>query len=277
MNKRTIIITGATGGIGKELSMHFAKQQSFNLVLLATNKTKLKELLQRIIKNFKNIDVHYYDVNLAKEDDVKQTFQKIITKFNTIDILINNAAISGPVGSIESLNLDTYKATIDVNLYGAIHCITESLEVMKPNKRGKIINICGAGVGWNATAIEKSAYTTSKYALYGLSESLSRELMEYDIDINCISPGSYDTKLRDALVSEAQKNNSTQDLNDVSKTIGNLINFLISKDANGLSGKIFSSIYDKPDDLLDNMQEIKNSSDYTIRKIDNINFKRIGE
>lgn len=277
MNKHTIIITGATGGIGKELTLYFAKQQSFNLVLLATNIVKLKELLKRIIKDFKNMDVYCYAVNLAKEDDVKQIFQKIVTKFNTIDILINNAAISGPVGYIESLNLDEYKATIDVNLYGAIHCITESLKVMKLNQSGKIINICGAGVGWNATAVNKSAYITSKYALYGLSESLSRELKKYNIDINCISPGSYDTKLRNSLVGDTEKNNSTQNLNDVSKTIGNLISFLISKEANGLSGKILSAIYDKPENLLENLEEIKNSADYTIRKIDNLNFKRINK
>lgn len=274
MIKKTIIITGANGGIGKQLAIYFASKNMFNLILLSKN--NMSKLTELIISEYPQTSIESYCVDLSLEDDVHKTFNSIKTN-NNIDILINNAAIAGPVGAVDEVDLQEYKTTLDVNLYGSLYCIVESLKYMKSNFNGKIINICGAGVGWNATAVEKSAYITSKYALYGLSESLSRELKEYNIDINCISPGSYNTKLRNSLIGDTEKNSSTQNLNDVSKTIGNLISFLISKDANGLSGKIFSAIYDKPENLLENLEEIKNSADYTIRKIDNLNFKRINK
>ncbi|MCK5110912.1 MAG: SDR family oxidoreductase [Arcobacteraceae bacterium] len=275
MIKKTIIITGANGGIGKQLAIYFASQKKFNIVLLSQNKNKLNETVRFIMNIYPQTNLKAYCVDLASQNDVKKVFKMIRNDFNSIDILINNAAIAGPVGPIDDINLLNYKKTLDVNLYGSLHCIVESLESMKNDLRGKIINICGAGVGWNATAINKSAYITSKYALYGLNESLSRELKEYNIDINCISPGSYNTNLRDNLVSDIEKNNNTQDLNHVGTTIGSLIDFLISNKADGLTGKIFSAIYDKSDYLLKNIDIIKNSSEYTIRKIDNLNFKRI--
>lgn len=194
--------------------------------------------------------------------------------FNSIDVLINNAGVAGDVGPIDKLELSNYMRAMDVNFYGSLYCIIEAVKTMKKAQSGKIINICGAGVGWDSKAINKSAYISSKYALYGLTESLSRELKQFNIDINCVSPGSYDTNLRNSLVSHEQNLNAPQELSAVGETLGALIEFLISNKSNDITGKILSAIYDTPDKLLNDIDNLKNTSDYTIRKIDKINYFR---
>ena len=141
----------------------------------------------------------YNVVDVSNSDLVKKTVNKILLN-NKIDILINNAGITGPTAKLWDYNIKDWNSIIDINLHGTFYCCKSIVPHMIKNNYGRIVNIASvAGKDGNANA---SAYSSAKAGVIGLTKSLGKELARYNIAVNAITPAGAKTKILDQMSKE---------------------------------------------------------------------------
>jgi 3-oxoacyl-[acyl-carrier protein] reductase len=118
--------------------------------------------------------------------------------FGKLDVVVNNAGVYGPMGSIDTVDWDDWVQAIAVNLNGLVYCCRKAVEAFKPQRYGKIINLSGGGATNPLPGI--SAYAASKAAVVRFTETLALEVKEFGIDVNAVAPGALATRLTDQLV-----------------------------------------------------------------------------
>jgi NAD(P)-dependent dehydrogenase (short-subunit alcohol dehydrogenase family) len=181
---RIAIVTGSSSGIGFETALTLARNRFYTYATMRNLKksTSIKEIANKEALPLKVVQL---DVNI---DDLsaKNAIQEIISEKQRIDILVNNAGY-GLVGPIEDISIEEeIKPQFETNLYGVIRVTQQVLPIMRRQKSGRIINVSSIGgiVGYPFSA----AYCSTKFALEGLSESLSYELDQFGIKVILIEP-----------------------------------------------------------------------------------------
>lgn len=181
---KVAIVTGASQGIGRDIAELFASEGA-SVALGARKKTQLDEVANSIVaKGGKAIGI---GTDISKEEEVKNLVQKTVDAFGTVDILINNAAIAGPVAPIWEISLDKWQETIGINLTGTWLCCREVIKVMKEKNSGRIVNI--GSISGKRPLLNRTPYCSSKLALVGLTRTLALEAAPFNINVNNISPG----------------------------------------------------------------------------------------
>ncbi len=191
---KTVIITGASRGIGKATAELFASQK-YNVLLnyhqseAAAVKTtaRLKEM---------GSSVALYQGDVAKKRDTDSMIDYCINTFGSIDLLINNAGIAQSKLFIEISEAD-WDEMINVNLKGVFNCSQSVLRYMLPARKGKIINI--ASIWGMVGAACEVHYSAAKAGIIGLTKALAKELGPSNIQVNCIAPGIIQTEMLDSL------------------------------------------------------------------------------
>ena len=189
LRKKKILITGATGDIGSEISFLFAKNNA-ELLLAGKDKKKLTNLRSKILKSYKT-KINIYSFDIGKHEETKSAFKDIFSKNKNIDVLVNNAGIlkEGLIGMISEKDI---KNTIGTNLIGPINLIQLVNKIMN-KKNSSIINISSImGVRGNSG---QSLYSSSKSGLIGFTLSAAKELGSKGIRVNAIAPGYIKTKM----------------------------------------------------------------------------------
>jgi len=181
------VVTGSSTGIGFETSLLLARNGFYTY---ATMRDIQKSNKMEQIAHNENLPLKVLPLDVNNDVSVRNAIQKIIEEKGKIDILVNNAGY-GLFGALEDMSLDEIKRQFDTNLFGAIRTIKEVLPSMRKQKKGLIINITSiAGVvGVPAECI----YVSSKFALEGLSESISYELQPFGIKVIIVEPGVINT------------------------------------------------------------------------------------
>ena len=235
---KTVLITGASRGIGKAIAIKFAKENYRVLICYKSNDNAARETENEIL-SFGGI-CSLYKCDISKEEDIKEMFSKIESEGNNVDVLINNAGIA-----LFKLFTDTTKEEWDnifsTNVTGAYLCSRYALSSMIRRKEGKIINISSM---WGEVGAScEVAYSASKAALIGLTKALAKELAPSNIQVNCISPGMINTEMNSHL--------SEEDIEAIreeiplmkigeGEDIANTALFLASDNANYITGQIIS-------------------------------------
>ena len=215
LSGNTALITGACGNLGTSISQILA-DVNCNLVLTDVDKIKLKNAAQSLSKNFK-IKVMFFDCDLEKEIE-RENLLKQVLEYNSLDILINNAAfvgttkLKGWAEKLESQSLETWRRAIEVNLTSSFHLCQKLSPLLKKTKNGSIINIGSIygmyGPDWriyeNTKMANPAAYSVSKAGLIQLTKWLSTTLSP-EIRVNCISPGGIERGQPNSFIS-AYKN-----------------------------------------------------------------------
>ena len=244
---KNILITGGAGGIGLEI-VHYFEKKNFNIIIL--DKTLKKDFK----KNYKKIkkNIFYFEVDLLEIKKTEKKIQQIISKFKTIDILINCAGIQY-ISKIENFPTNEWRKVIDINLTSSFITSKYIIPVMKKNNSGRIINI--SSVHGLVASENKSAYVASKHGLIGLTKAIALELSKTKITCNAISPGWVLTPLVEKQIKKlASKNKTSIEIEKKNllfekhpnqkfvsgKEIASLVNFLISKDAQNITGSSYS-------------------------------------
>ena len=181
------VVTGSSTGIGFETSLLLARSGFYTYATMRdTNKRQIIEK----IANKENLPLEVLCLDVDNCHSVKKTIQKILDKSKQIDILVNNAGY-GLFGALEDISIEAIKKQFETNLFGAIRTIKEILPIMRKQKNGIIINVSSISglVGFPA----QSVYVSTKFALEGLSESISYELEQYGIKVILIEPGVINT------------------------------------------------------------------------------------
>lgn len=197
---KTIIVTGGSRGIGKNLVENFT--QEGNQVLLNYNKSEYeaKQIQENLQKKGFNIEIFKADV--SKKDEVKNMIEFALNRFNNIDVLINNAGIS-QTKLFTDISEEDFDEIINVNLKSAFLTIQAVLPNMIHRKAGCIINISSI---WGLTGAScESLYSVSKAGLDALTKSLAKELGPSNIRVNSIAPGIIDTDMNRNLDENAKK------------------------------------------------------------------------
>jgi short-subunit dehydrogenase len=199
LNAKNCLLTGATGGLGKELAAKLVIN-GCNLFLTARNEKKLNKLTSLLQKQTENkIKIYYKSADLSKSDDVKDLIKYVKKKFNSIDILINCAGVF-QVNFLKDTNLADFEKSFNVNMKAPFMLCKEFSQDMIKKRWGKIVNI-GSSSSYNGYK-KTSIYCATKHALLGFSRSLVDELKKYNVRTFCVSPGSIKTNMAKKLVEQ---------------------------------------------------------------------------
>jgi len=182
MNKQTILITGASSGIGKTTAKYFA-ERGWNVA--ATMRTPEKETELKQIPNIK-----LYQLDVTNDESISKAINGTIKDFGKIDVLLNNAGY-GAVGVFEKATKDQIQKQFDTNVFGVMNVTRQILPHFRDKKGGTIINV--SSMGGRITFPLYSVYHATKWALEGWTESLQFEVRQFGIRIKNIEPGAIKT------------------------------------------------------------------------------------
>jgi len=193
-NQKVAVVTGSSTGIGYETSLALAKN-GYLTYATVRDIQKSKEIER--IAHVKNIPLKIIEMNVDNDNSVKDTIEKITSEYGRIDILVNNAGY-GLFGALEDLEMTEIKKQFETNVFGIIRVIQNVLPAMRLHRSGIIVNI--SSISGLAGIPSQSAYAGTKFAVEGLSESLSYELEPFGIKIVLIEPGVINTEFLQDLV-----------------------------------------------------------------------------
>ena len=188
-NKK-ILITGATGGIGKALVKKFVSLEG-NVLATGTKTEKLDELK----KEFPNINILKFDI--SDHSKIEEFIENVSSQLTGLDVLINNAGINRDNLSLR-MKEDEWKQVIDVNLGSTFLLCKYGIKKMLKNKYGRVVNITSV-VGHTGN-LGQANYAASKSGIIGMSKSLAIEYAKKNITVNCVSPGFIQSKMTDNIV-----------------------------------------------------------------------------
>jgi NAD(P)-dependent dehydrogenase (short-subunit alcohol dehydrogenase family) len=193
-NQKVAVITGSSTGIGFETSLMLARNGYFTYATMR-NTQKSKEI-ERIAQQ-ENLPIRIVEMDVNKDNSVKTTIEKIVRERNRIDVLVNNAGY-GLFGALEDLPMEEIKRQYETNVFGVIRVSQNVLPIMRAQRYGIIINI--SSISGLAGIPSQSVYVSTKFALEGLSESLSFEVETYGIKTILIEPSVINTGFVEDLV-----------------------------------------------------------------------------
>lgn len=232
------VVTGGAKGIGKAISKKLAINGFKVIINYNSSKEKAKLLYEEMLNLGYEIDLMKAD--LSKCDEAKKLIDNVIQKYNSIDVLVNNAGISID-GLFTDVSDEDWDNVINTNLRSAFICSREAVKTMVWNKSGKIINISSM---WGITGAScEVVYSISKAGIIGLTKSLAKEVGPSNIQVNAVAPG--------VIMTDMMKGYTKDDIADLkertplmkigtTEDIANAVAFLVSKKADFITGEILN-------------------------------------
>lgn len=233
---KTVLITGASRGIGREVAKLFAEKGYATLINYNNSKDQAESLLKELTDKGYYAKLYKADVSNKRETDLM--VQNIIKDFKKIDVLVNNAGVS-----LTKLCLDVseeeYDNLFNINVKGMYFLTNAVLNSMIENKNGSIVNV--SSIWGNVGASCEVAYSSSKSAVIGYTKALAKEVGLSGIRVNCVCPGVIDTDMNKNLSIEDKK--ELADSTPLSRIgnaseVANCIYFLASEKASFITGQI---------------------------------------
>ena len=187
LNNRTAVITGGAQGFGLDIAKKFL---NFGAKVIIWDIDE--QQLQIATKEINNSKLSYNKVDVSNFEQVNNTVLKITSSFN-IDILINNAGITGSNSTVWDYSVNEWNKIVQINLMGTFYCCKSIVPNMIKNNYGRIVNVASvAGKDGNPNA---SAYSSAKAGIIGLTKSLGKELADKNIAVNTVTPSTANTKI----------------------------------------------------------------------------------
>ena len=194
LTNRTAVITGGAQGFGLDIAKRFLDSGAKAIIWDID-----EGLLKSAIRKVNNPDLSYNVVDVSNSKQIEKTVSDIVSKSN-IDILINNAGITGPTAPLWEYDVDMWSNIVQINLIGTFNCCRAIVPNMIKNNYGRIVNVASvAGKDGNANA---SAYSSGKAGTIGLTKSLGKELADKNIAVNAVTPAGAKTRILDQMSKE---------------------------------------------------------------------------
>jgi len=228
---KVAMITGGASGIGFATALLFARNNIVPIITGRREKLGLSQLkqLQKVCPKAK-----FYKMDVSNREQVKEVFSEMHSSFGRLDILVNNAAISGPLNqSFEHYDYKKWLELLSINISGVFNCTQEALKQMK--RESCIVNVSSiAGIKAGRAG---ASYTATKHAINGLTKSLAIEYADKGIRVNSVCPGVIDT---DMIVDIKKQKNLTTPMKRYGKTseVAELILFLCKEQSSFMTGAI---------------------------------------
>ncbi|MEM6719398.1 MAG: SDR family NAD(P)-dependent oxidoreductase [Bacteroidota bacterium] len=238
-NGKVAIITGATGGIGFEVAKRLGAD-GYTVILNgiddASGAEKLKQLTDA------GITAEYYGFDVTKEAQVTENITKIGEKYGKIDVLVNNAGGLGGRSRFEEMTTEFYRFVMALNLDSVFFASRASIPFLKKGEHPTIINFT-SNAGWTAGGPGAGIYGTSKAGVHSITRALAKDLAEYGIRVNAVSPGTIDTPFHAQIKSTKPEvfaswaNNILLGRLGQPEDVASVISFLASSDASFITAE----------------------------------------
>ncbi len=236
-NLKTVLITGASGGIGREISILFAKKKWNVLCHYNSSKNNIEDLE----KCFKDNNSNYYFIksDFSKKEDV-DIFIDRLNEFN-INSIINNAGISIKDNRQHEVDLSKIIELFMINVFAAMAISKSIFDKMKNNNFGRIVNISSIGAKYGSS-ISSLPYACSKLALEGITKTFAREGAKYNVLVNTVRPGVMDTEFHKKVSKNLKKRISLIPLKKMIgvKEVAEMIYYLGSEKNNFITNEIIT-------------------------------------
>lgn len=272
---RACIITGAAGGFGRHMAARFW-QEGASLLLAGRS----SEVLQALVDSLpagpsRGQKVLTFSGDLSEAGMACRLVARAKDEFTTLTILVNNAAIQGPIGPIWDNDPQEWESTFRINLFAPALLCALVLPWMVSKSYGKIINISGGGA--TAGRPRFSAYSSSKAGLVRLTETLASEVGAAAVDVNAIAPGAMYTRMSNEILTAGPDRAGSIEYEKMRTQVGlgdsaieratNLAAFLASSESDGITGRLISAVWDDWQNLPKHRTELQESDIYTLRRI----------
>jgi len=230
---KVAVITGATGGIGFEVAKRLGKD-GYTVVLNGIEDEQGAKRVQELTAE--GITAAYYGFDVTKEEAVTSNIQAIGDKYGKIDVLVNNAGGLGGRSRFEEMTTEFYRFVMALNLDSTFFASRAAIPYLKKGENASIINYTSIA-GWNAGGPGAGIYGTSKAGVHAITRALAKDLAEYGIRVNAVSPGTIDTPFHKQIKSTkpevfaSWKNNILLGRLGQPEDVASVISFLVSDDA----------------------------------------------
>ena len=268
------IITGGSQGLGKAIAEHYLREGA-NIVLCARNEKELAATRDELAGKFRTQKVMAIACDVSNEAQVNDLVAFALRELGSLQVLVLNAGVYGPMGPTESVDLAEWRRAIDINLFGVLLPSRAVIPHFKKAGSGKIVVLSGGGATNPLPNI--SSYAASKAAVVRLMETLAEELRPHHIDVNAIAPGALNTRFVDDVIAAGpekvgaafyEKNKVWKDKGATSLDLGaSLAVYLASAESNGITGKLISAQWDPWARLAGYREELAKSDIYCLRRI----------
>jgi NAD(P)-dependent dehydrogenase (short-subunit alcohol dehydrogenase family) len=272
----TALVTGASQGLGAVIARRFVVDGA-NVFLTARSGHLLEEVRQSLLPLCaEGQTVAAIPCDVSRTSDVECLIEELVSASARLDILVNNASIFGPMGSLEEVSWEEWVETLNVNLLGTVYACRVAIPHLKRSPRGKIINITGGGAARPLPSL--CAYAASKAAVVRFTEELAEEMRPYHVDVNSIAPGPLNTRFVDQAIAAGPERLGQalyDEIIQIRESGGtpfefgaNLCAYLASRQSDGVTGKFISARYDEWASLHERIHELDSTEIYTMRRID---------
>jgi 3-oxoacyl-[acyl-carrier protein] reductase len=268
------LITGGSQGLGKVIAEHFLREGA-HVVLCARSEKDLTATRDELAAHYPAQKVLAKTCDVADAGQVNALVAFALGELGSLDALVLNAGIYGPMGPTETVSLDEWRRAIDINLFGVLLPCRAVIPHFKQAGRGKIVVLSGGGATNPLPNI--SAYAASKAAVVRLMETLAEELKAFHVDVNAIAPGALATRLVDEVLAAGPekvgaaffaKNQTWKEKGAVPLELGaSLAVYLASAESDGITGKLISAQWDPWQDLQKHREQLAKSDIYCLRRI----------
>ncbi len=235
--KRTVLITGSSRGIGRDLAIAFGKAGYAVGVHCHKEKAKAEAVVQEIFESG-NKDAEVFVCDVRDSIKVRQMVDAMVVRWGRLDVLVNNAGLTRDRTILKMTNAE-WNDVVEVNLSGAFWCIREAARLMSKEKAGHIINI--ASIMAVKPGFGNANYSASKAGLIALTKSAARELGRFRISVNAVMPGFHETAMSSALSEEHKQKVISDHVLGQSTRIEDLCRVVLELSQNSsVSGQVFN-------------------------------------
>lgn len=230
---KVALVTGATGGIGFEVAKRLG-QDGFTVILNGIEDAE--GAAKAAALQSEGITAEYVGFDVTNEEAVNSSIQSIGDKYGKIDVLVNNAGGLGGRQRFEEMTTDFYRKVMALNLDSTFFASRAAIPYLKKGEHATIINYT-SNAGWNAGGPGAGIYGTSKAGVHAITRALAKDLAEYNIRVNAVSPGTIDTPFHAQIKSTkpevfaSWKNNIMLGRLGQPQEVASVVSFLASNDA----------------------------------------------
>lgn len=276
LSGRSALITGANQGLGRAIAEHYVRAGA-SVMLLARGEERLRQTGAELAKLAPSAGqrIMAFKADVADADSCAAATAAALEHLPNLCILVNNAGVHGPMGLLEEVEWDEWVKAVRINLFGTVLMCRTLLPHLRRLNYGKIVNLSGGGA--TAPMPRISAYAASKAGVVRLTETLAHELRGTRIDVNAIAPGPLNTRMLDEVVAAGPEKVGREVYEKALKQHKQggaplekgaaLATYLASAQSDGITGRLFSAVWDDWPNLAARRDELSKSDIYTLRRI----------